>query len=141
MEMRKKRYYINGNLKSNSGIKSYSHYVIFYLYKQLSGYTQSYLKPFSIILFSTFLFFPTIYYIVNNFNIQENHVRLFYSNLFYKNNYLNTIGDAFQLSFSNTLFFLKTPIKSNWWLMSLQKVFSSVMLTFFILALRKKFKQ
>ena len=107
MEMRKKRHFLNGNFFSFAGIESYSHNLIFWVYKIFSGYTQNYLRPLIIIIISTFIIFPFLYYLFGCFNFQENHVRIYFSQLIFNKIDLSLCGNFWELSFSNTFFFFK----------------------------------
>lgn len=95
-------------------------------YGLFSGYTQSITKPFVWLIVSTVFIFPLFY---NNCSLIE----IFTCNYF----------DKLKLSAENTFPFFKFNSDSNsyFWVTFTQKIFSSTLLAFFILALRKRFKQ
>jgi len=92
-------------------------------YGIFSGYTQSITKPFIWLILSTVLIFPFFY---NECKLIE----LFSCNY----------SDVLEMSAKNTFPFYRLG-DNNFWIALIQKIFSSTLLAFFILALRKKYKQ
>lgn len=123
MTIRKKRLKIDNE---------YFPWFIYSFYDFFGGYTQNFKRPFISLVVSSILVFPILYLIFesNLQNIDET-TKFFYE-----------IKIVLQKSISATFPFLKSKLYSeNWWLSSFQTIFSSILLAFFILALRKRFKQ
>ncbi|MFY0603691.1 MAG: hypothetical protein JXQ93_07055 [Flavobacteriaceae bacterium] len=121
LAMRKKRLRIEG---------SYLQFLVYSIYGFFGGYTQDFRRPLYWLLFSTFLLYPFFYYssIVENLSLTDMNISGYASSL--------------EISFSSTFPFLKTDLSfGSWWLKASQTLVSGVLLTFFILALRKRFKQ
>lgn len=117
MEMRKLRLYKE---------KRYVSWFIYWFYDKFGSYTQNFLRPFYLFLLFTFIVFPLIYF--------------FFDTTFFL---FSEVSKSYQKSVASALPFLKSDLleDSNWWLKSFQTFFSGILLTFFILALRKRFKQ
>ncbi len=92
-------------------------------YGIFSGYTQSITKPFIWVTVSTLFIFPIFY---NECSFIE----------LFSCNYSKTL----EISAKNTFPFYKLG-NTYFWIALVQKIFSSTLLTFFILALRKRYKQ
>lgn len=100
-------------------------FLISFTYGLFSGYTQSVTKPFIWLILSTVIVFPYLY---SDCSLTQILNCDFTSSL-------NT-------SASNTFPFFRLEKNSDiFWLGLTQKLFSSTLLAFFILALRKKYKQ
>ncbi len=99
---------------------------LFYLiYGRSSGFTQSFLTPFLWIII-TIILFAFIFF----------HLKYKWSE------FIECFPDALQVSLASALPLFKTKIEGiNWWLSSLETFICSILLVFFILALRKRFKQ
>jgi len=97
----------------------YSFYVI---YEGLSGYNQSAVRPLSILLGTIVAGVAYLYFLEGN-----------------------SLNDSMQLSFSASFpYLIKVPDVLHydvWWVKLIQTLLSSILIAFFIIALRKKFKQ
>lgn len=123
MKMREKRLYLE---------KDYFSIFIYKIYDYLSGYTQSFKMPLSIFIILTFIIFP-FYYIF--FETCQN-INSDYSC------FMCTTLEGYQKSLSASFPFISTDlVYENWWMKSLQSFLSLLLITFFVLALRKRFKQ
>lgn len=122
MTIRKKRHWKE---------KNYLSWWIFLIYDCLGAYTQDYIRPLKWFLLLSSLVFPFYYTLFENFN------------LFHLYPYADfSISNAFKKSFAAAIPLIKTDlIYYNWWMQSLQVILSTILLTFFVLALRKRFKQ
>ncbi|MEO1033631.1 MAG: pentapeptide repeat-containing protein [Bacteroidota bacterium] len=92
-------------------------------YGIFSGYTQSITKPFIWLILSTALIFPFFY-------SECQLIELFNCNYY----------EILEISAKNTFPFYRLE-NGNFWIALIQKIFSSTLLAFFILALRKRYKQ
>jgi len=100
-------------------------YVVYSLYGFLGGYTQNFARPLSIFLISTFLLFPCFYLFLEP-----------------SPNGVYSLTISIQKSVANSLPLIKTDYNYQyWWLRTLQIIFSSTLLAFIVLGLRKRFKQ
>ncbi len=130
MEMRRLRY------KNERGLNSFINYFIYTIYKQLGGYTQDYIKPLKILLVLIFFLFPLFYFLETSFyskKLQETLLQSILSNNFF---------DAIQKSLDATFPFFKHNHTYRFWgVQYFQTFLGGILLTFFILALRKRFKQ
>ena len=100
-------------------------YLILQFYGVFGGYTQNFIRPLTVFLISTLVFFPLVY-------------------MFFEVNTFNTFSlpESLEKSISNSLPFIKTDLKyESWTLKSFQTLFSTIILTFTILGLRNRFKQ
>lgn len=125
MEMRKRRlgYAVDDGKRYFS--KDAITYLIYFFYGFFGGYTQNFIRPIIIFFSSTLIIFPIIYLFYEPFPI--NHFNL---------------NMSIQKSLANSLPLIKTDLLyKNWYLKTFQTVFSTIILTFVILALRKRFKQ
>lgn len=105
--------------------KKYFSWMFYQFYYLIGGYTQNFLKPTFWFIIATFIIFPFIYY-------------------FYEPTIINNLSNSFQKSIANAFPFLKESkniIYQNWHLKSFQIFFSTILLTFIILGLRKRFRQ
>jgi hypothetical protein len=126
MEMKKRKlgYYLDDNKSkyfSGFGLE----YLIFQFYSFFGNYNQNYTRPLTIYLISTILFFPILYMFIeiNGFNVFS-------------------YPESLEKSISNSLPFISTNlVYRSWSLKFFQILFSTIMLTFTILGLRKRFKQ
>lgn len=101
--------------------KNYFSWFIYWFYDFFGGYTQNYIRPIIWFCVFTTIIFP-LYYL-----FFECHCN--YNSIFIK-------------SFAASIPLLKTDLQySNWWIHSFQSIISTILMTFFILALRKRFKQ
>ncbi len=137
MEMRRKRFRIE------KGFNSYMSYSIYSFYKTVGAYTQDFNRPFSLLIV-TFVLFSFLYLFLSYSNLDC---------LFIKSNYGSSIcenifnlkglpySQCLKISASNTFLILKSNHSINWFFEAIQKIFSTILLTFFVLALRKRFKQ
>jgi len=118
-------------------LKNSKDYILLFMYKfygNFAGYTQDFVRPFLWYSFSTLFFFPIAYYI-------DYVIRNDYFGLEKMNELSWNIPHYLQLSFSASLPLINTRlIYENWWLKSFQIIFSAVLITFFILAVRRKFR-
>lgn len=129
MEMRKKRLWEN---------KRFLSWTIYKIYQTLGAYTNDFIKPLKLFLFQSFTLYPIIYFYFSyqeKINLDKNFTFDIYS--------LNTLFyNSFEKSISASLPLISTKlVYEGWWLKSSQIFISSLLLTFFILALRKTFKQ
>ncbi len=113
MEMRKKRLWNE---------KRYFHWFIYWFYGFFGGYTQDYLRPFISLVFLIIL--SSLVYFFIDFNLVR----------------------AFQRGVKGALPYIsinfEDPFKDNWLIVrNIEFLLSTIFLTFFILALRKRFKQ
>ena len=112
--------------------KNYLSWFIYSFYDIFGGFTQNYIKPLVWLLVLTVFLFP-LYYLFGEcllFDSQFNLIRNC------------NIGDVFKKSFASSIPFIKTDlVYANWWVQSFQTIISTILLTFLILALRKRFKQ
>ena len=119
-------------------IKNFRHFIefmIYYLYGLLSGYTQSIGRPLFWLALSTTIIFPFIY---SNCYEARNSIDLL--NLFSWT--CTNYSVSLEKSVAATFPFIDTSlVYDNWWIKSLQTITSTTLLAFFILALRKRFKQ
>jgi hypothetical protein len=101
-------------------------YAVYYIYCHLGGYAQNFARPLSIFLISTFIGFPIIY-----FFLETNYTDVIWS-----------LSFSFRKSMSNSLPLISSGLNNEYWLLeTFQVIFSSILLTFIILGLRKRFKQ
>ena len=100
-------------------------YAVYYTYCFLGGYAQNFARPLSIFLISTFIGFPLIYFFT-----EVSSVGMF------------NLPEAFRKSISNSLPLINSGLNHQLWVLeTFQIIFSSILLTFIILGLRKRFKQ
>jgi uncharacterized protein YjbI with pentapeptide repeats len=96
--------------------------LIYGIYGLLSGFTQSYARPLILLLASIFIIFPLCFYNLEN----------------------NSFSESIQKSLNAALPYLKVDVNGLiykvWWFKSLITLISTILLTFFIIALRKRFK-
>ncbi|CAL2075208.1 pentapeptide repeat-containing protein [Tenacibaculum sp. 190524A02b] len=131
MEMRRKRFKMEffENLKTfrlrklSTLFGALSNYLIFNTYSLLGGYTQSYNRPLFAFLL---LFFVSVYV---------------YSDCFSLNYYCQCSFLPWKNSIDASLPFFKASNVGHIKWFYFQKISSTILLTFFILALRKRFKQ
>lgn len=123
MKMREKRLFIE---------KDYMSYFIYKIYDAFGGYTQNFKRPLYIFLLLTFIIFPLYYTIFESCDTIINFNNCFLIGL--SEGYQKSLSASFPLV-SSDLFY------DNWWVKSLQSFFSLLLITFFVLALRKRFKQ
>lgn len=99
------------------------------------------------ILLCCWLFvFPLLFGVIGCYSSQDDYSAIFsYSRIIYYDNsnlpYCLSFSNIYELSSSNTFLFIKTKITSYWFLILIQKIVSTILLTFIILSLRKRFKQ
>ncbi|MFY0630464.1 MAG: pentapeptide repeat-containing protein [Flavobacteriaceae bacterium] len=125
MEMRKKRlgYEVDDGKRYLS--KDALEYLIYSFYSFFGGYTQNFARPLFFFLLFTFILFPSIYFLS-----EPNSSEVF------------NLLESFEKSISNAFPFIESEYQTeNWWLKTLQIIFSSTLLAFIILGLRKRFKQ
>ncbi|EDP98268.1 hypothetical protein KAOT1_13662 [Kordia algicida OT-1] len=96
-------------------------FIIYFFYGFFSGYNQSIIKPIFWFLIFTFLIFPFIY-------------SDFCFNCIFREEFI-------EQSVKNAFPFFSLDDSLSFWYSLIQKIFSTVLLTFFILGLRNKFKQ
>tara|TARA_R110002051_G_scaffold300219_1_gene367551 strand:+ start:8541 stop:10004 length:1464 start_codon:yes stop_codon:yes gene_type:complete len=101
-------------------------YIIYFFYEKIGGYTQNFTRPLTIFLISTFIVFPLIYVYF------EPVTEIKYDFTF-----------ALKKSISNAFPIVKLDgnIYTYWSLKAFQIIFSTILLTFIVLGLRKRFKQ
>lgn len=124
MEMRKYRLLLE---------KNYLQWTIYWFYSTLGGYTQNFIRPL-IILLSSIVIFAGIYFYLDF----PNHFSFWNIQSVIE----SSISESFQKSFDAAFPFFK-PVHEYqyWWIRYFQTFFCGTLLTFFILALRKRFKQ
>ena len=126
MEMHKKRlgYKIDEHKRYIS--KDSLEYLIYLIYGSLGGYAQNFIRPLTIFLLSTFIFFPILY--LFNESTPEGSYNLSLS---------------LKKSIAKAMPLIKFNYKEHhsWYLKAFQTFFSTILLTFIILGLRKRFKQ
>ncbi len=102
-------------------------WIIYSFYRFFGGYTQNFKIPLGFWLLCTLLIFPTYYFLF------EGVSQTSYG--YYK---IETVKNAYEKSLTNAIPILKSNLNfNNWWIKSIQIFFSSLFLTFFVLALRK----
>lgn len=101
-------------------------YLIYFFYEKIGGYTQNFIRPLTIFLISTFIVFPLIYVYF------EPVTEIQYDFAF-----------ALKKSVSNAFPIVKLDGNkyTYWSLKAFQIIFSTILLTFIVLGLRKRFKQ
>lgn len=110
-------------------------WLFYWIYGRFSGFTQSILTPF-FLLVSTIFCFAFVYYF-NDVNIYSN---FWNCSIVESISYIEFL-DSLKYSISTSIPLFKSNLSySNWWLYSLEKLISSILIIFFILALRKRFK-
>jgi hypothetical protein len=123
MYIRKKRLWIE---------REYVSWLIFSFYDFFGGFTQDYIKPLKWYILFTFVIFP-LYYL--NFDCSQKTWLI-------KQLSFCDLEQAFQKSIASSFPFINTNlIYENWWIKAIQTFICGILLTFFILALRKRFKQ
>lgn len=101
--------------------KDYFSWFIYWFYDFFGGYTQNYVKPIFWLFSLTTLIFPSYYFIYEN---------------------SNDVNDVFIKSIAASIPWLQTNLQyENWGILAFQKTLSTILLTFIILALRKRFKE
>ncbi len=123
MKMREKRLYLE---------KDYFSIFIYKIYDYLSGYTQNFKRPLFIFFILTFFIFPLYYTTLEGCQFIDEFRNYFSCSL--SEGYKKSLSAAFPI-FSTDL------VYENWWMKSLQSFLSLLLITFFVLALRKRFKQ
>jgi len=119
VEMRKKRF-----LKE----KKYTDFFIYWFYSFFGGSTEDYKTPLKWLFYSGFFIFPLIYFFTEPI-LNENKVCEY------------NLMKSFIKSFANSIPILKSKYEYQFWItQSFQLIFSTILLTFFILSLRKRFK-
>jgi hypothetical protein len=125
MEMRKKRLGYDINFNKKNRFKNLLEYLTYWFYDIFGGYTQNFTRPLIFLILLTFIIFPGIYLLID------------YS--FFK---VWSFTESFQKSLASALPLINTKYyNENWWLQTFQIIFSSILLTFIVLGLRKRFKQ
>ncbi|KAF9659604.1 hypothetical protein HBA12_05000 [Tenacibaculum mesophilum] len=112
--LKKLGYYIDEN-KLRYFSKYSLEWLVFQFYKLFGSYTQNYVRPLSVFLFSTLLFFP-IYY------------------MFYEANHLGVYSypEALEKSISNSFPFIKTTLKYQSWTLNIPYPILSCYLTYLL---------
>ena len=112
--------------------KNYLSWFIYSFYDLFGGFTQDYIRPLKWLGFFTLIIFPSYYFIFECIEFKAiDNISL---NCHWSENFVK--------SFAAALPWLKTDLVFyNWWIQALQNTISVILLTFFILALRKRFKQ
>ncbi len=128
-EMLMRRYALYSN-------KKFGEWVFYWIYGRFSGFTQSILTPF-FLLIVCILIFPLAYFSIEVIDLMQswncNFIESF--NMVRFEPYLKN-------SLTNTIPIIKnSSTGNNWWSDLTQKIISSILLVFFVLALRKRFKQ
>jgi len=114
--------------------KEYFTWSMYKFYEIFASYTQDFIRPFIWYIISTLLIFPVSYYL--NYLIRNN----IYSFSEIKTLSWN-IPHYLQLSFAASLPLINTNLAySSWWIQTLQIIFSTILITFFIFALRRRFR-
>ncbi|WP_420573682.1 pentapeptide repeat-containing protein [Kordia sp.] len=130
MEMRRLRY------KKEKSVSSKISFIIYSIYEHLGGYTQSFVRPLNILLLFTLFIFP-LYYFTESL--------IYYSlwNCSFTESFsLVSVSECFQMSIDAALPIFKPKHTYLFWgVQYFQTIFCGTLLTFFILALRKRFKQ
>ena len=97
-------------------------WIIYLIYRSFSGFTQSYLRPLFLLLFVNVAIFP----------------------FYYCHYEMNSFTDGIRKSLNASLPYLKIDIGTLtynvWWVKSLETLISTILLAFFIIAIRKRFK-
>lgn len=132
MEMRRKRLWKEG---------SYISCFFYWFYSFFAGYTQNFIRPFIILSLSVLIVFPFIYFVVDCHFIVIDLKSVNVPTI--QNNQLNDFcGNSFRKSIEASFPFIKSTLKSKYWgIVYFETILNSTFLTFFILALRKRFKQ
>lgn len=117
--------------------KKWLDFFIYWLYGVFGGYTQDYKRSIKWFFLCSLLVFPLFYFVEYNFWYGDSWGCSFIDAVEF-----NSVNNSFEKSISASLPFLKTDLEYlSWWSKSFQTIISSILLTFFILALRKQFKQ
>lgn len=133
MEMRKKRlgYEIDDDRRHlfryilRYFTKKSLEYIVYFIYGSIGGYAQNFSKPLSAFLISTFIGFPLIYLFA-----ETNSTGIY------------DLPESLQKSISNAFPIIRSELEYQYWsLKAFQTIFSSILLAFIILGLRKRFKQ
>lgn len=113
--------------------RNYISWCIFCFYDVFGGFNQNFIRPLKWFMLFTIVIFPSYYILFENFNIFNIHP---------SNNADYSVINAFIKSISASIPLIKTDLNYlNWWVQSCQTIISTILITFFILALRKRFKQ
>ncbi len=104
--------------------------LMYRMYSIFAGYTQDFIKPFLWYMFFTVLFFPTLYHFIqNDYLIKGTQHSSF------------EVFRLLKLSFAASMPLISTDFEyPSWWVKSIQIIISTVLITFFVLAIRRKFK-
>jgi len=123
LTMRERRLRIEG---------SWGSWIIYRIYDLFGAYTQSFIRPFLWYSLFTFLIFPLYYLFFDGvkFGIYAHITKV------------HSLFESLEMSLSASLPLLKSElVYESFWIKSIQSIISGILLTFFILALRKRFKQ
>ncbi len=137
-EMLMRRYRLHNSFKKTFWFFNHDFYewFIYWIYGRCSGFTQSILTPLFLIVFMIFGF-ATIYYL----DCLNTYTNVWDCNYMESFQY-TSILDSLQRSLAAALPVFKTDlIYSSWWIKSFESLVCSILLVFFILSLRKRFKQ
>jgi len=116
--------------------------ILYWVYRVLSNYNRSVVRPLSLLILLTFFIGPLIYYYFESdiyywgFKIPDN-----FSLDFWQEKAFTNIGIAFKKSCETALPILKNKEEIQCWVFQYtQSVISSILLTFFIIGVRNKMK-
>ncbi|MGY6647433.1 hypothetical protein [Wenyingzhuangia sp. IMCC45574] len=94
---------------------------IYWIYGRFSGFTQSIVTPIVLFIFSSIILYPAIYYFIE----------------------WNTLSDSLQMSIAASIPYIK-PSKHieylSWWIKLSETIINTMLLAFFLISLRKRFK-
>ncbi|MBQ0768637.1 MAG: hypothetical protein KBT58_05055, partial [Bizionia sp.] len=113
--------------------RSYISWFIYSFYDLFGGFTQNYIKPLKWFLFLTLFLFPLYYLLFENFDVFSLYP-LEYQDCSVTNAFIKSLSASFPLIKTNLYY-------NNWWMQAIQILISTILITFFILGLRKRFKQ
>lgn len=116
--------------------KDFWEWLFYWIYGRFSGFTESILTPF-FLLIACIVIYPLMYFSIEVIHLMQNWDCNFFESL-----NIVRFEPYLRNSLTNSLPILKNnSISNNWWSDLTQKIISSILLVFFVLALRKQFKQ
>lgn len=112
--------------------RSWGSWIIYKIYELFGAYTQNFIRPLLWYSLFTFIIFPLYYLLFEGVELGS----------FVQITKIHSLSEALEKSLAASLPVLKSNlVYESFWIKSIQSIFSGVLLTFFILALRKRFKQ
>jgi hypothetical protein len=110
----------------------YFSWSVYKFYEIFAAYTQNFIRPLTWFVFLTFLIFPMVYFVLEiSCNMEGSFISFVQ----------DTILNCLQNSVGASIPFISSSLKNDfWWIQSFQTIFSAILLTFFVLALRRRFR-